>query len=87
MSEDKKTWTEEIGKLLKTDPRSEVEYCEYLQPDIKEAPEEVVRVMFRGGHWRDINVSCNSLGAIFQEIAREVYGSGAYGTFNSGWID
>lgn len=80
--ENKKAYTEIIEKLLLEDERSEVKSCCYRSNSYI----EVVEIVFRGGNMVSrINVSANSLGAILQEVCREVYGSGATGTFYRGF--
>ncbi len=79
--ENKKAYTEIIEKLLIEDERSEVKSCGYRSNSYA----EVIEIAFRGGNVVRINVSCNSLGAILQEVCREVYGSGATGTFYRGF--
>ena len=79
--EDKKTWTREVGELLKKDKRSYLEECEYY----KEHDTEIVKLVFKDGDAVRINVSCNSLSAILHEIVREVYGDGAYGRITEEW--
>lgn len=79
--ENKKAYTEIIEKLLLEDERSEVKSCSYRSNSYI----EVVEIVFRGGNMVRINVSANSLGAILHEVCREVYGSGATGTFYKGF--
>lgn len=79
--EDKKTWTREVGELLKKDKRSYLEECEYY----KEHGNEIVKLVFKDGDAVRINVSCNSLSAILHEIVREVYGDGAFGRITNEW--
>lgn len=45
----------------------------------KDGSRERIRIIYTGGAHIDINVSCNSNGANLQEVAREVYGNGAFG--------
>ncbi len=79
--ENKKAYTEIIEKMLLEDERSEVKSCSYRS----NSHIEVVEIVFRGGNMVSINVSADSLGAILQEVCREVYGSGATGTFYRGF--
>ncbi len=79
--ENKKAYTEIIEKMLLEDERSEVKSCSYRS----NSHIEVVEIVFRGGNMVRINVSADSLGAILQEVCREVYGSGATGTFYRGF--
>lgn len=77
----KEIWTTMVGSVLFFDGRSGVEECTYRKTD---DGEEVVEVRYDNGNVAKINVTANSLGAIFREIAAEVYGSGAVGTFYRG---
>lgn len=84
--EDKKTWTKMIEQLLAFDPRSDVTAIEYTKNEPTDPrPREVIRIYYRGGAVSDINVSCNSLGAILNEIVKEVYYQDGFGTFFRGF--
>ena len=79
--EDKRGYTQQLEELLKADERSKVTSCEYR----KNSMIEVVEIVYDGGYTSRINVTCNSLGAILKEVAKEVYGDGATGTFYRGF--
>lgn len=70
---------EEFIKRLKAavmaDTRSCVQDIVYSRDDSR----EIVKIIYTGGASVSINVSCNSNGANMLEIAREVYGNGAFG--------
>ena len=84
--EDKKTWTRMIEQLLAFDPRSEVKAIDYTKNEpTDQRPREVIRIHYIGGAVSDINVSCNSLGAILNEIVKEVYYQDGFGTFFRGF--
>ena len=76
--EDKYKYTEMLEALLLADERSHVESCVYSDKNGIDRT-EYVTINYTGGARAIINVTANSLGAIMQEIAREVYGGGAHG--------
>lgn len=59
-----------LGSLLKDDPRSEVLKTIYY----RYGRQEFVLIRYKSGMRVWINVTMDSLGAIHQEIVREVYG-------------
>ena len=83
--EDKARWTRDIEHLLKGDERSSVESIEYMTAEGGALYGETVRIVFEGGYTVDINVNCNSLGAMLKEIVFEVYGGGARGAYYRGF--
>lgn len=84
--EDKKTWTRMIEQLLAFDPLSDVKAIDYTKSEpTDQRPREVIRIHYIGGAVSDINVSCNSLGAILNEIVKEVYYQDGFGTFFRGF--
>ena len=80
--EDKKSYVKMIELILKADDRSDIAKCTYIKSETLEE----VRLLYNCGYKVRINVTANSLGAILKEVAREVYGSGAVGTFYRGSI-
>lgn len=84
--EDKRTWTKMIEELLAFDYRADVIGIDYIKSEPSDPkPNEVIRIHYRGGAVADINVSCNSLGAILHEIVTEVYYQDGFGTFFRGF--
>lgn len=67
--EDKKGFVEGLGYLL-SKHYSGIESMEYFKPG-KEYNEEVV-ITYRGGYRQTVNVSCDSIPAIFRDIARNI---------------
>ena len=65
--EDKKGFVEDLGDLL-SKYYSDVEKMEYFEPG-KEYDEEVV-ITYKGSYQQTVNVSRDSIPAIFQDIAR-----------------
>ena len=76
----KSEWVMMISKLLAEDRRSGVSSIRYANEKNEQGwIREIVRIDYNCGSIAEINVTGNSLGSIFHEIAREVYGSGAIG--------
>ena len=71
----KEEFTRAVSELLKREPRSGVEEIKYFSKNYS----EFVEITYKNGYVARICVNYNSNGAIFKEIAREVYGEGAYG--------
>ena len=71
----KKEFIKHLEALIIADGRSCVQNVVYT----KDGSRERIRIIYTGGAHIDINVSCNSNGANLQEVAREVYGNGAFG--------
>ena len=67
--EDKKGFVEDLGNLF-SKYYGDVEKMEYFKPG-KEYKEEVV-ITRKGGYKKTINVSFDSIPAIFQDIARDL---------------
>ena len=80
MREDKQGFVKRVKLALIADPRSNVEDIEYIS-NYEKSRLEVVEIKYKGGGKARINVTANSLGAIFREIGAEVYGAGAVGRF------
>ena len=80
MREDKQGFVKRVKLALIADPRSNVEDIEYIS-NYEKSRLEVVEIKYQGGGNARINVTANSLGAIFREIGAEVYGAGAVGRF------
>ena len=80
MLEDKQGFVKRIKLVLIANPRSGVEDIEYIS-NYENSRLEVVEIKYQGGGKAKINVTANSLGAIFREIGAEVYGAGATGRF------
>ena len=66
--EDKKGFVEELGNLLSK--YCDIECMEYFKPG-KEYNEDVV-ITHRGGYQQTVNVSWDSIPAIFRDIARNI---------------
>lgn len=79
--EGKKEFVEAIAALLKKEEGSDVINITYDYDS--SAGLEVVEIIYYGGHTSKVNVTMNSNGAIFREIAAEVYGNGAFGRMRS----
>lgn len=71
----KKEFIRHLEALIIADGRSCVRNIVYT----KDGSKERIRIIYTGGAHIDINVSCNSNGANLLEVAREVYGNGAFG--------
>ena len=71
----KKEFIKHLEALIIADGRSCVQNVVYT----KDGSRERIRIIYTGGAHIDINVSCNSNGANLLEVAREVYGNGAFG--------
>ena len=67
--EDKKGFVEDLGNLL-SKYFVEIEGMEYFKPG-KEYDEEVV-ITYTAGYQQTVNVSRDSIPAIFQDIARDL---------------
>ena len=67
--EDKKGFVEDLGNLL-SKYCFEIEGMEYFKPG-KEYDEEVV-ITYKSGYQQTVNVSRDSIPAIFQDIARDL---------------
>lgn len=66
-----------IHATLTADNCSYVTWIKYnVDP---ESAVEIVTIIYSGGQRTRINVTANSLGAIYKEIGAEVYGDGAFG--------
>lgn len=75
MNISKEEFIKHLEALIIADSRSCVQNIVYT----KNENGEKLRIIYTGGAHIDINVSCNSNGANLLEIAREVYGNGAFG--------
>ena len=71
----KKEFIRHLEALIIADGRSCVQNIVYTKNENREK----LRIIYTGGAHIDINVSCNSNGANLLEVAREVYGNGAFG--------
>lgn len=80
MREDKQGFVKKIKDVLVTDPRSWIEDIDYIN-NYSRSGLEVIEIKYIDGVKMHINVTGNSLGAIFREIGAEVYGAGAIGRF------
>ena len=81
---EKQEWTNKISDLITSDKRSGVWNISYAHFEKGQWRIEEVRIYYAEGY-TDINVTGNSLGSILREIAREVYGDGAYGRITNEW--
>lgn len=79
--EDKKEYVRDLGEFIKKDPRSSIEEIAY---EVAHGKTEIIKIIYRGGHEALVNVTHNSLGAIFVEVGREIYGEGAHGRITNG---
>ena len=71
----KKEFIRHLEALIIADGRSCAQNIVYTKNENREK----LRIIYTGGAHIDINVSCNSNGANLLEVAREVYGNGAFG--------
>lgn len=76
----KMEWTYKLGQLINKDSASGVSAMFYhIEQNARGWKKETVAIEYTNGKLTQINVTGNSLGAIMQEVTREVYGSGAFG--------
>lgn len=75
MNVSKKEFIDKLKEAIKLDERSCVKDITYERAREK----EIITITYTGGAEVRINVACNSHGANLLEIAREVYGNGAFG--------
>lgn len=68
--EEKSHFVMRLGLLLSVDPRSGVEKIRYKI----EGNEEYAEVTFNGGNAVDVRITTDSLGAIYKDVGRHVYG-------------
>lgn len=75
MYADKYEFVKRTELALRFDKRSDVAHIDYVGNQYS----EIVTITYINGEEAKINVHGNSCGAIFREIAAEVYGDGAFG--------
>lgn len=71
----KKAFIDSLKAAVIADEMSQVSNITYK----KKEHDEIITITYTGGHTQDINVTANSNGTNMLEIAREVYGTGAFG--------
>lgn len=68
--EEKSHFVMRLGLLLSVDPRSGVEKIRYKI----EGEEEYAEVTFDGGNCVAVRITADSLGAIYKDVGKAVYG-------------